>query len=87
MNKSESLQSSADNPINIDEQLIEEGIVQLASEIRVLEDWLNELEGSDTADSEVLAARKSYHDMLRSRREMLSALHKHTRGEADRAKS
>ena len=80
MNNSESLQSSADKTINIDEKLIEEGISQLASEIKVLEDWLQELEGSDNGDSEVMAARKSYHDMLRSRREMLSALNKHAKG-------
>lgn len=85
MNNSESLHNSADDSINIDEKLIEEGIAQLASEIKVLEDWLAELESSDPGDSEVLAARKSYHDMLRSRREMLSALHKHNRDDADRA--
>ncbi|MCB1669812.1 MAG: hypothetical protein R3F41_19220 [Gammaproteobacteria bacterium] len=86
MNKREPLQSNADNPINIDEKLVEEGIAQLASEIRVLEDWLEELEHSETIDSEIMAARKSYHDMLRSRREMLSALHKHAGADIIHAK-
>lgn len=79
MKKSEQSHSSAAENINIDQKLIEEGITQLASEITVLENWLNELEASDESDSEVLAARKSYHDMLRSRREMLSALNKHAK--------
>jgi hypothetical protein len=82
MNNSEELRSSADKDINIDEKLIEEGIAQLASEIKVLENWLEELEVSDDGDSETVAARKSYNDMLRSRREMLSALNKHAKAGA-----
>lgn len=85
MKNSEELHSSADKNINIDEKLIEEGIAQLASEIKVLENWLEELEISDSVDSEAVAARKSYNDMLRSRREMLSALNKHTKTGADTA--
>ena len=85
MNKGEDLHSSADKNINIDEKLIEEGIAQLASEIKVLENWLEELEISDNGDSEVVAARKSYNDMLRSRREMLSALNKHAKSSLDTA--
>lgn len=63
--------------IQIDQQLVAEGIAQLASEIKVLETWLAELAGSETTDSEAEAARKSYRDMLQSRREMLTALHRH----------
>lgn len=85
MKNSEQLQSSADKNINIDEKLIEEGIAQLASEIKVLENWLGELEISDESDSETVAAKKSYNDMLRSRREMLSALNKHAKTDADTA--
>jgi|GEM_PF-141303 len=81
------MHSSADKNINIDEKLIEEGIAQLASEIQVLENWLEELKISDNGDTEVVAARKSYNDMLRSRREMLSALNKHAKPDADSAKS
>ena len=83
MKNSEQLQSSADKNINIDEKLIEEGIAQLASEIKVLENWLGELEISDGGDSETVAAKKSYNDMLRSRREMLSALNNHAKPDAD----
>ncbi|MEX2468280.1 MAG: hypothetical protein WD396_00855 [Pseudohongiellaceae bacterium] len=60
--------------ISIDQKLIEEGTQQLTSEIAVLEAWLEELEARDGTDAEVAAARKSYSDMLRSRKEMLSSL-------------
>lgn len=66
---------NADN-ISIDQKLIEEGTAQLTSEIKVLEAWLRELDASDADDAEVIAARKSYNDMLRSRKEMLSTLSK-----------
>lgn len=73
--------SSTDN-VTIDQKLIEEGTAQLTSEIEVLEAWLRELEASDGSDSEVLAARKSYNDMLRSRKEMLSTLAKQSKLQA-----
>lgn len=79
MKKNEPLQSSSIEDISIDEKLVEEGISQLSSEIRVLENWLDELKTTGSADSEAVAARKSYHDMLQSRREMLSALNKHAK--------
>ena len=60
--------------LSIDPNLIKEGTSQLASEIQVLEAWLAELESSGKGDAEAVAARKSYSDMLRSRREMLSSL-------------
>lgn len=60
--------------ISIDQKLIEEGTTQLNSEIQVLEAWLQELESSNQGDSEIVAARKSYNDMLRSRKEMLISL-------------
>lgn len=87
MKKSEQLQSNAVKNINIDQKLVEEGIDQLSSEIRVLENWLEELKASDDGDSEILAAKKSYHDMLRSRREMLSALNKHAKESVQQSKS
>ena len=62
--------------ITIDQQLIEEGTTQLSSEIEVLEEWLVELEEQDARDAETIAMRKSYDDMLRSRKEMLSSLTK-----------
>ena len=74
-------QSSAmkDTSINIDQKLIEEGTAQLTSEIQVLEAWLLELGSSNSKDSEVIAAKKSYNDMLRSRKEMLSTLARQTK--------
>ncbi len=62
--------------ISIDQQLIEEGTQQLSCEIEVLEAWLIELEEKDAGDAESIATRKSYDDMLRSRKEMLSSLTK-----------
>lgn len=87
MNNSQPIQTNSDKQINIDEKLIEEGIAQLASEIKVLEDWLAELEDLGNGDSEISAARKSYHDMLKSRREMLSALNEHSGSDADRVEN
>ena len=69
-------QSDVSENINIDQKLIEEGTEQLRNEIEILETWLNELSKSDENDTEVIAARKSYNDMLRSRKEMLSSLAK-----------
>ncbi len=71
-----------DSDISIDQKLIEEGTAQLTSEIQVLETWLQELESSDDSDAEVQAARKSYSDMLQSRREMLSSLAKQAKIQA-----
>lgn len=71
-----------DSDISIDQKLIEEGTAQLTSEIQVLEAWLQELEASDDSDAEVQAARKSYNDMLQSRREMLSSLAKQAKIQA-----
>ncbi len=63
----------------IDQKLIAEGAMQLAGEIEVLEAWLRELEDAEQENEETLAVRKSYNDMLRSRREMLSTLEKQVR--------
>lgn len=62
--------------VSIDEKLIRTGTEQLNNEIQVLEAWLQELDASDDTDAEIVAARKSYKDMLRSRKEMLSTLTK-----------
>ena len=77
-------QSGSKANISIDQKLVEEGTAQLRSEIEVLEAWLLELEASDVDvnDVEVIAARKSYNDMLRSRREMLSTLAKQAKLQA-----
>ena len=79
MSKNES--GITDN-ISIDQQLIEEGTTQLNSEIQVLETWLRELDATDVNDVEVIAARKSYNDMLSSRKEILSTLAKQAKLQA-----
>ena len=75
-------QSDARDNVSIDQKLVEEGTIQLRNEIEVLEVWLRELEASDENDAEVIAARKSYNDMLRSRKEMLSTLAKQAKLQA-----
>ncbi|GIT23261.1 MAG: hypothetical protein CM1200mP40_29430 [Gammaproteobacteria bacterium] len=75
-------QSDARDNVSIDQKLVEEGTIQLRNEIEVLEVWLRELEASDENDVEVIAARKSYNDMLRSRKEMLSTLAKQAKLQA-----
>ena len=65
--------------LEIDQRLVAEGSLQLSGEIKVLEAWLRELDASDDDSDDLLAARKSYHDMLRSRKEMLSTLEKQAR--------
>ncbi|MEX0963000.1 MAG: hypothetical protein WDZ52_03020 [Pseudohongiellaceae bacterium] len=76
MSEKRQKQTDDDAVVSIDQKLIEEGTAQLNSEIQVLEAWLTELDASDQENSEVLAARKSYNDMLSSRKEMLSSLAK-----------
>lgn len=68
--------------ITIDQKLIDEGTAQLINEIAVLENWLAELDTAGENDADVAATRKSYHDMLSSRREMLSALAKQAKLQA-----
>ena len=75
-------QSDSRDNVSIDQKLVEEGTIQLRNEIEVLEVWLRELEASDENDAEVIAARKSYNDMLRSRKEMLSTLAKQAKLQA-----
>lgn len=65
--------------LEIDQKLIAEGAMQLNGEIKVLENWLRELDEAEEENEEILAVRKSYNDMLRSRREMLSTLEKQVR--------
>ncbi|MDA1372281.1 MAG: hypothetical protein O2971_16140 [Proteobacteria bacterium] len=82
MSKKPSKASDESGNVTIDQKLIEEGTAQLSSEIKVLEAWLEELAALDDGDAEVIAARKSYNDMLRSRREMLNSLAKQAKLQA-----
>jgi len=74
MNQIKKTAETVSEAVTIDQKLIEEGTAQLTSEISVLEAWLQELEASEGTNTDISATRKSYHDMLRSRREMLSTL-------------
>ena len=82
MSKKQKASSDDSSSVSIDQKLIDEGTAQLTSEIQVLETWLVELDASDENDTEVIAARKSYSDMLRSRKEMLSTLTKQAKLQA-----
>jgi hypothetical protein len=58
-------------------ELVLKGKAQLEAEIRLIEGWLAELEETRKDNPESLAARKSYGDMLQSRRDLLQSLQKH----------
>ncbi|MDX1490057.1 MAG: hypothetical protein R3332_02135 [Pseudohongiellaceae bacterium] len=72
MDTKEKRQASSD--VSIDPQLIEQGTAQLAGEIELLKNWIEEIEQSGDASPEALDALSAYKDMLSSRNEMLSAL-------------
>ena len=58
-------------------ELVKRGKQQLESEIRILELWLLQLNETRKDNPESLAARKTYGDMLQSRKDLLSTLQKH----------
>ena len=58
-------------------ELVLRGKQQLEGEIRILESWLLQLDETRKDNPESLAARKTYGDMLQSRKDLLSALQKH----------
>lgn len=61
----------------ISPELLQLGKVQLEAEIRLLESWLQQLDETRKDNSESLSARKTYTDMLESRKELLASLQKH----------
>ncbi len=61
----------------ISAELYQKGTTQLETEIRILEGWLAELDETRGDNPFSLAARKSYGDMLQSRRDLLKTLQKH----------
>ena len=67
--------SSEDTSISA--ELYQRGTAQLESEIRILEGWLAELDETRGDNPYSLAARKSYGDMLQSRRDLLQSLQRH----------
>ncbi|MDH7943190.1 hypothetical protein QGM61_05115 [Pseudohongiella sp. SYSU M77423] len=52
----------------VEPDLLDQGITQLSLEIKTLQDWIADIDSDDAEP------RRSYEDMLRSRREMLAAL-------------
>ena len=55
-------------------ELVETGKAQLEKEIRILEDWLQELDETSKDNTAAMQARLLYLDMLQSRRDVLHRL-------------
>lgn len=58
-------------------ELVQKGKNRLEAEIRLIESWMAQLEGTRPDNTEMLAARKNYMDMLQSRRDLLQSLQRH----------
>lgn len=58
-------------------ELLARGTARLESEIKLLEVWLSELDETRKDNPASLAARKTYSDMLQSRRDLLQSLQRH----------
>ena len=58
-------------------ELVQKGKTRLEADIRLIEGWLDQLEGTRSDNPESLAARKNYGDMLQSRRDLLQSLQRH----------
>lgn len=63
-------------PAALTPNLVDQAKEQLQREIRLIEGWLAELEETSRDNPEALSARKSYGDMIQSRRDLLQALQK-----------
>jgi hypothetical protein len=63
-------------PAILTPELVVQATRQLEREIRLIEGWLAELEETSKDNREALAARKSYDDMIQSRRDLLQTLQK-----------
>ena len=61
----------------ISAELYQKGVTQIEAEIKILEGWLAELDETSRDNPFSLAARKSYGDMLQSRKDLLKSLQKH----------
>lgn len=64
-------------PPTLSPDLVNQATRQLEREIRLIEGWLGELEETSKDNPEAQSARKSYGDMIQSRRDLLQALRKH----------
>jgi hypothetical protein len=68
---------SAPDNTELSPELVQKGKTRLEAEIRLIEDWMAQLEGTRPDNTEMLAARKNYMDMLQSRRDLLQSLQRH----------
>jgi hypothetical protein len=68
---------SAPESTELSPDLVQKGKTRLEAEIRLIEGWLAQLEGTRPDNTEMLAARKNYMDMLQSRRDLLQSLQRH----------
>lgn len=68
---------STQDSTELSPELVQKGKTRLEAEIRLIESWLAQLEGTRPDNTEMLAARKNYMDMLQSRRDLLQSLQRH----------
>lgn len=68
---------SAPESTELSPDLVQKGKTRLEAEIRLIESWMAQLEGTRPDNTEMLAARKNYMDMLQSRRDLLQSLQRH----------
>lgn len=59
---------------SLSEDLKSKGIKQIEQEIKLLEQWLAELDETSTDNTASVAARKNYMDMIQCRRDFLELL-------------
>jgi hypothetical protein len=69
--------TTAPESTELSADLVQKGKTRLEAEIRLIESWLAQLEGTRSDNVESLAARKTYGDMLQSRRDLLQSLQRH----------
>ncbi len=61
----------------ISPELRQQALEQLNGEIRLIESWLSDLDETSEDNTASLHARKTYQDMLQSRRDLLDGLKQH----------
>jgi hypothetical protein len=64
----------SDATADLSSEQIQQANLQLEREIRLIEGWLAELEETSKNNPEAQAARKSYGNMIQSRKELLQIL-------------
>ena len=67
-------QQSAPDEGTLSGDIREKGIQQLEAEIRLLEEWLDELSETSDENTASVEARRNYLDMINSRKELLELI-------------